>query len=46
MKIKCGISEPTNGKSTVTLEAGWMVAFDTGDFWTFLTELKHKLEKT
>jgi hypothetical protein len=46
MKVKCGVSAPKRGKSTITLEAGWMAAFDTGDFWTFLTELKQKLERT
>jgi hypothetical protein len=46
MKVKCGVSAPRKGKSIVTLEAGWMAAFDTGDFWTFLTELKQKLERT
>lgn len=46
MKVKCGISTPRRNMSTLTLEAGWVAAFDTGDFWTFLTELKQELEKT
>lgn len=28
----------------LTVEAGWLVAFDTGDLWTLTTELSDKLE--
>ncbi len=38
------VKEPHVGLSEVTLEASWVVAFDTGDFWTFITELANKLE--
>ncbi|NQT40024.1 MAG: hypothetical protein HQ581_21200 [Planctomycetes bacterium] len=46
VKLKCGISEPENGKSTITLEASWVAGFDTGDLWVFLSELKQKLKRT
>ena len=45
LKIKLGVAEPKNGMSEITLEAGWIVAFDTGDFWIFITELSTKLEE-
>ncbi len=45
MKVKLGIAELKDGMSDVTLEAGWVVAFDTGDFWSFLTELTRNLER-
>jgi len=44
IKVKLGVKEPHVGLSEVTLEASWVVAFDTGDFWTFITELANKLE--
>ena len=44
MKVKLGVKEPHDGLSEVTLQASWVVAFDTGDFWTLITELANKLE--
>jgi len=44
IKVKLGVSEPENGMSDITLEASWVVAFDTGDLWTFITEISNKLE--
>mgnify|MGYP000073368739 CR=1 FL=1 len=44
MKVRLGVSKQENGKSELTLEASWVVAFDTGDFWSFISELGHKLE--
>jgi len=44
LKLKCTISAPENGSSSLSLEAGWMIAFDTGDLWTFTSELKQKLQ--
>ena len=44
LKLKCTISIPDNGSSTLTVEAGWMIAFDSGDLWTFTSELKANLE--
>jgi hypothetical protein len=45
LKIKLGVKMPHDGLSEITLEAGWVVAFDTGNFWIFITELAGKLEK-
>lgn len=46
MKIKLGVTPLEPYKFEITLQAGWLVAFDTGDFWTFITELSRKLETT
>jgi hypothetical protein len=43
MKVRLGVSKPENGKAELTLEASWVVAFDTGDFWSFISELGRKL---
>lgn len=43
-KIRLGFKNLQNNRSEVTLEASWVAAFDTGDCWTFLTELSQKLE--
>lgn len=44
MKVRLGVSKPENGKAELTLEASWVVAFDTGDFWSFISELGQKVE--
>jgi hypothetical protein len=44
IKVKLGIAELEDGMSDITMEASWVVAFDTGDFWSFITELSSKLE--
>lgn len=44
IKINLGVKEPHNGLSEITLEAAWVAAFDTGDFWILTTELVNKLE--
>ena len=43
-KVNLLVTEPTSGYVEISIEAGWVVAFDTGDFWKFLTELKDKIE--
>ncbi|NES24739.1 MAG: hypothetical protein F6K41_38970, partial [Symploca sp. SIO3E6] len=43
-KIRVGVKEQTDGQSELTVEASWIVAFDTGDFWQFTSELAGKLE--
>ena len=45
IKVNLLVSTPKNESTNISLEAGWVVAFDTGDFWKFLTELKEKIEK-
>jgi hypothetical protein len=44
MKVKLGIKDPKKEVSELTLEAKWVAAFDTGDFWSFTTQLANKLE--
>ena len=43
-KVNLLVTEPNSGCVEISIEAGWVVAFDTGDFWKFLTELKGKIE--
>ena len=43
-KVNLLVTEPKSGLAELAIEAGWVVAFDTGDFWQFLTELKAKIE--
>jgi hypothetical protein len=45
VRLKLGFKSLQNGKSEITLESGVPIAFDTGDCWTFLTELSEKLGK-
>ena len=44
LKVVLKVTEPVNNRSEFSVEAGWVVAFDTGDFWSFLSELKQKIE--
>ncbi|SFM70810.1 hypothetical protein [Marinobacter zhejiangensis] len=44
IKVKLRMSKPQNRQAELTLEASWVVAFDTGDFWLFISELGQKLE--
>jgi hypothetical protein len=44
-KVNVGVIEHAQNRHELTVEAGWMVAFDTGDHWKFLTELCDKLRK-
>ena len=43
-KVNLNVIKPVGNQSEFTVEAGWVVGFDTGDFWKFLTELKQKIE--
>ena len=43
-KVNLLVTEPESGCVEISIEAGWVVVFDTGDFWKFLTELKEKIE--
>jgi hypothetical protein len=45
IKIKLSFKSLQNRKSEITLEGSKPIAFDTGDCWSFLTELSEKLEK-
>ena len=44
-KVNLLVTTPESDSVNVSIEAAWVVAFDTGDFWKFLTELKDKIEK-
>lgn len=44
-KVNLLVTTPASDSVDISIEAGWVVAFDTGDFWKFLTELKEKVEK-
>lgn len=43
VKLRCRLTLPENGSSILTVEGGWMIAFDTGDLWTITSELKRNL---
>lgn len=42
-KVKVTYHPVINGKLSFTVEAAWVVAFDTGDHWQFTKELGDKL---
>ena len=44
-KVNLLVTTHESGSVDISIEAGWVAAFDTGDFWKFLTELKEKVEK-
>lgn len=46
MKVKLGVSQQGDGKAGLTLEASWVVVFDTGDLWAFISELGEKLQNS
>ena len=43
-KVNLLIATPVAAVTDISVEAGWVAAFDTGDFWKFLAELKEKIE--
>mgnify|MGYP006921587480 CR=1 FL=1 len=43
-KLDVGINRLSEQKLELTVKAGGVVAFDTGDHWTFITKLGEKLE--
>jgi hypothetical protein len=45
-KVDVGLREISPGVHEVTVQAGWVAAFDTGDHWQFITELASKLENS
>ena len=44
LNVNLLVTKPKSGVVEFAIEAGWVAAFDTGDFWQFLTELKAKVE--
>lgn len=43
-RTRLGVREAAEGGSEITLEATWIVGFDNGEFWTFITEVGQRLE--
>ncbi|EHR5764780.1 hypothetical protein P3383_23620 [Vibrio parahaemolyticus] len=43
-KVNIKINRASDSTVIVHIEASWFVAFDTGDFWQFLTELTEKIQ--
>jgi hypothetical protein len=44
LKSKFTVAKPFAESTQATLEAAWMVAFDTGDFFRLFGELKERIE--
>ena len=44
VKIKLLVKLQSNNSADLCIMAAWVAAFDTGDFWVFLNELKNKFE--
>jgi len=45
-KVDVGLSRLNDEALEITVQAGWVAAFDTGDHWELITELGRKLEST
>ena len=43
-KVDVALREITPNQHELTVQAGWVAAFDTGDHWQFITELGRELE--
>ncbi len=43
-KVKLTAKEISQNLTVLTIEAGWVAGFDTGDHWKLLKELSNKLE--
>ena len=43
-KINVAMCKIMPSEHEITVEAGWVAAFDTGDHWQFITELGEKIE--
>jgi len=43
-KVAVGLERITDKELEITVHAGWVVAFDTGDHWQFITELSERIE--
>ena len=44
VRVDVGLTRLNDSELEVTLQAGWVAAFDTGDHWKLITELRSKLE--
>ena len=45
-KVGVNIRKIADNEHEVTVQAGWIAAFDTGDHWKFTKELTEKIENT
>ena len=43
-KVNVGLRKIGDNEHEVTVQAGWLAAFDTGDHWVFTKELSEKIE--
>ena len=43
-KVNAGVRELAENEIELTIQAGWVAAFDTGDHWRFLSEMCEKVE--
>jgi hypothetical protein len=43
-KVVIYLRKIANNEHEVTVQAGWIAAFDTGDHWKFTKELTDKIE--
>ena len=43
-KVNVSLRRMNSNEHELTVEAGWIAAFDTGDHWKFITELGSKFE--
>lgn len=43
-KVNVELRELSENELEIFVQAGWVVAFDTGDHWKFITELSEKIE--
>lgn len=42
--VNIGLKEIAKDEHEITVQAGWVAAFDTGDHWRFTKELSEKIE--
>jgi len=43
-KVNVGLRKIAENEHEITVQAGWVAAFDTGDHWKFTKELSEKIE--
>lgn len=43
-KVAVGLEKIADNEHEITVHAGWVRAFDTGDHWQFITELSERIE--
>ena len=43
-KVNVGLRTISDSEYEITVQSGWVVAFDTGDHWQLITELSERIE--